>query len=80
MLCRSCSAGFENHPEVKKLISKEEFEFISLLFTTDLKNYRNLNIQVQDIDSVLKIIGNYARFHAECNIDITLYLDKVLIG
>jgi DNA repair protein RecO (recombination protein O) len=77
ILCRSCSAGLENHPEVKKLISKEEFEFISLLFTIDLKNYRNLNIQAHDIDSVLKIIGNYARFHAECNIDITLYLDKV---
>jgi DNA repair protein RecO (recombination protein O) len=78
ILCRSCSAGLENHPEVKKSISKEEFEFISLLFTIDLKNYRNLNIQAQVIDNVLKIIGNYARFHAECNIDITLYLDKVL--
>jgi len=77
ILCRSCSAGLENHPEIKKLISKEEFEFIALLFTLDLKNYRNLNIQAQDIDNVLKIIGNYARFHAECNIDITLYLDKV---
>jgi DNA repair protein RecO (recombination protein O) len=77
ILCRSCSAGLENHPEVKKSISKEEFEFISLLFTIDLKNFRNLNIQAQVIDNVLKIIGNYARFHAECNIDITLYLDKV---
>jgi DNA repair protein RecO (recombination protein O) len=77
ILCRSCSAGLENHPEVKKSISKEEFELISLLFTIDLKNYRNLNIQAQDIDNVLKIIGNYARFHAECNIDITLYLDKL---
>ena len=77
ILCLSCSAGLENHPEIKKLISIEEFEFIALLFTLDLKNYRNLNIQAQDIDNVLKIIGNYARFHAECNIDITLYLDKV---
>jgi DNA repair protein RecO (recombination protein O) len=77
ILCRNCSAGLENHPEVKKSISKEEFELIFLLFSADLKNYRNLNIQAQDIDNVLKIIGNYARFHAECNIDITLYLDKV---
>ena len=77
ILCRSCSAGLENHPEVKKSISKEEFELISLLFAIDLKNYRNLNVQAQDIDNVLKIIGNYARFHAECNIDITLYLDKL---
>ena len=77
ILCRSCSAGLENHPEVKKPISKEEFELISLLFAIDLKNYRNLNVQAQDIDNVLKIIGNYARFHAECNIDITLYLDKL---
>ena len=77
ILCRDCSAGLENHPEIKKLISKEEFEFISLLFSIDLKNYRNLNFKAQDIDNVLKIIGNYARFHAECNIDITLYLDKL---
>lgn len=77
ILCRTCSAGLENHPEVKKSISKEEFELISLLFAIDLKNYRNLNVQAQDIDNVLKIIGNYARFHAECNIDITLYLDKL---
>jgi DNA repair protein RecO len=77
VLCRNCSAGLENHPEVKKSISKGEFELISLLFTIDLKNYRNLNVQAQDIDNVLKIIGNYARFHAECNIDITLYLDKL---
>jgi DNA repair protein RecO (recombination protein O) len=77
ILCRSCSAGLENHPEVKKSISKEEFELISHLFTIDLKNYRNLNVQAQDTDNVLKIIGNYARFHAECNIDITLYLDKL---
>ncbi len=77
ILCRSCTAGLENHPEVKKSISKEEFELISQLFAIDLKNYRNLNVQAQDIDNVLKIIGNYARFHAECNIDITLYLDKL---
>ena len=77
ILCRSCSAGFDNHPEVKKSITKEEFKLISLIFTIDLKNYRNLNVQAQDIDNVLKIIGNYARFHTECNIDITLYLDKL---
>jgi DNA repair protein RecO len=77
ILCRSCSAGLENHPEVKKSISKEEFELIYLLFTIDLKNYRNIIVKAQDIDNVLKIIGNYTRFHAECNIDITLYLDKV---
>jgi DNA repair protein RecO (recombination protein O) len=77
ILCQNCSAELENHPEVKKSISKEEFELISLLFTIDLKNYRNINVQAQNIDNVLKIISNYARFHAECNIDITLYLGKL---
>jgi DNA repair protein RecO (recombination protein O) len=77
ILCMNCSDVLENHPEVKKSISKEEFELISLLFTIDLNNYRNLNVHAQDIGNVLKIIGNYARFHAECNIDITLYLDKL---
>jgi len=78
MLCQRCSAGLENYPEVKKLISKEEFEFISLLFSIDLKNYRDLNIQAQYLDNVLRIMGDYMRYHAECNIDMTLCLNKVL--
>jgi len=48
------------------------------LFVLPLKDLRQEAINPADLDEVSAIIGDYIRYHTDCNIDIRLYLDRVL--
>jgi len=78
LLCRSCAAVVQNYPDLKKLISTKNLDFLKKLFVLPLKDLRQEAINPADLDEVSAIIGDYIRYHTDCNIDIRLYLDRVL--
>ena len=78
LLCKNCAAAVQNYPDLKKLISTQNLDFLKKLFVSPLKDLRQEAINPSDLDEVSVIIGDYIRYHTDCNIDIRLYLDRVL--
>jgi hypothetical protein len=78
LLCRNCAAAVQNYPDLKKIISARNLDFLKKLFVSPLKNLRQEVINPEELDEISVIIGDYIRYHTDCNIDIRLYLDRVL--
>ena len=78
LLCRNCASAVQDYPDLKKLISTQNLDFLKKLFASPLKDFRQMDINPADLDEVSAIIGDYIRYHTDCNIDIRLYLDRVL--
>ncbi len=78
ILCRQCAAEVANYPDLKKLISKEQHYFIIKLFSATFKDFRAVNMSPEDLNDVCRLIGEYMRYHTDCNIDIPNYLNRIL--
>ncbi|MBM3706071.1 MAG: DNA repair protein RecO, partial [Actinobacteria bacterium] len=78
MLCRKCSSLMDNYPDLKKPLSGEKLEFMALLFSASLKDFKKTGISKADLDDTMLTIGDYMRYHTGCNIDVSLYLKGIL--
>ncbi len=78
VLCKRCASNVSNYPDLKTFISKDKFDFIKKLFSLSFRDFSEVNINLQNLPEVLKLIGGYMRFHTGCNLDVALYVDRVL--
>jgi DNA repair protein RecO (recombination protein O) len=78
ILCRSCGQKVENTPDLKKTLSDQGHELLYYMFNYNLKKFRELQINPIILSDIYKLIGDYMKYHTECDVDVYTYINKVV--
>jgi DNA repair protein RecO (recombination protein O) len=77
IFCNGCASGIVSRIDLKIPLDQKKFRLLKSLFSDDFKANRNYIVDNEDLDSVFKILEEYLKFHAECNINFSAFLKRI---